>query len=131
MRKDFFTPPWRERDGGKKGRKVKIEREGERKSCCEQRGGERSEGRDGQGEGKRVGVLACAVRNADPFPRWPHWTISLPTAGPQDHNVSLPPPSGPAPRIHNVSHDTENCIHYYSQRDEAVKYAYGKGADKE
>lgn len=40
---------------------------------------------------------ACTVRNADPFPRWPRWTVSLPTAGPKNHNsarlsLSLSPP---------------------------------------
>lgn len=87
------------------------------------------EGRDGEGEG---GGSAYAVRNADPFPRWPLWTISLPTAGPKNHNVPRLSPfptllsAGPAPRIHNVSRDRIplDCIYSYSQMNEAVYHAY-------
>lgn len=58
------------------------------------------------GGGMEGGGLYCTVRNTDPFPRWPFWTISLPTAAPQDRNiphVSLSPTlhlTGPAPRIY-------------------------------
>lgn len=65
-----------------------TEREGRETSKEEDRkkrkaavnGGEGRGGRDGdgQGEGKEGGGSAYAVRNADPFPRWPLWTISLP-----------------------------------------------------
>ncbi|KAJ4924742.1 hypothetical protein JOQ06_003693 [Pogonophryne albipinna] len=59
----------------KRDRGRKVERMIEKKSCCEQRGGE--------GRGRGWGLC----RNADPFPRWPLWTFSLPTAGPKNRNV--------------------------------------------
>lgn len=88
--KQFGRSPWEKtssplygkRGTGGEGRKERGRwKEREKKSCCEQR-------RDGEhGKGKRVGV--SAVRNADPFPRWPLSTISLPTAGPKNHNVAV------------------------------------------
>lgn len=108
-----------------KREKEKSEKKKERKKekAAVNRGEERGakEGMERERRGKRVGV--CAVRNADPFPRWPRWTISLPTAGPKNHNVprlSLFPTlssAGPDPRIHNVSRDRNPlaCIYSYSQ----------------
>lgn len=93
MREDFFTPPQGERDGGKGGRRARRKTERKVKKLL------RTEGRAERGKGWRGrveeggGGSAYAVRNADPFPRWPLWTISLPTAGPKNHNAPrLPPP---------------------------------------
>ncbi|KAA8580063.1 hypothetical protein FQN60_005598 [Etheostoma spectabile] len=90
---NLLTPKLDLRDGdicdvrrgteGKGGRKV--EKKIEKKSCCEQRGGEKRKG--WRRRRKEDGGSAFAVRNADPFPRWPLWTISLPTASPKNHNV--------------------------------------------
>lgn len=82
-----------------------------------------------EGEGKRVG--AYAVRNADPFPRWPRWTISLPIADPKNHIVLRLPllptllSAGLAPRIHNVGHGRIplHRMHSHSQINEAVQHA--------
>lgn len=77
MRKDFFTPPRREEGMEAEGEKAAVNR-GEGRRAKE--GMERERERE-----RRVG--ACAVRNADPFPRWPLWAISLPAAGPKNHNA--------------------------------------------
>lgn len=127
MREDFFTPPQGERDGGKGGRRARRKTERKVKKLL------RTEGRAERGKGWRGrveeggGGSAYAVRNADPFPRWPLWTISLPTAGPKNHNAPrLPPPAfaGLAPRIHNVSGDRNplDCFNSYYQIDEAVVF---------
>lgn len=72
MRKDFFTPPGEGKGvgggGGGEDRKRKL-RKGLLRT--EKRGRrERTEGWRAERE-KRVGALVKAVRNADPFPRWP------------------------------------------------------------
>lgn len=116
--KQFGKSPWEktsspllERSGteGKGGeKKSKEEDRKEKLLWTEGRGGEGREGRDGEGEGKEGGGSAYAVKNADPFPRWPLWTISRPTAGPENHSVprlSLFPTlrsAGPAPRIYTA-----------------------------
>lgn len=86
--KDFFTPPCQERDRGKGGRKVKrkIEEKGRERAAVNR--GEGRELKEGMVGGGKEGVgLNCAVRNADPFPRWPLWTISFLIAGSQDYNL--------------------------------------------
>lgn len=128
MREDFFTPPEEERNGGKGGRRArgKIERKVKKLLRTEGRGEKEGVEREGKEGG---GGSAYAVRNADPFPRWPLRTISLPTAGPKNHNVPRPSPSTPstlsaglAPRIHNVSGDRIplDSFNSYYQIDEAV-----------
>ena len=132
--KQFGRSPWEktssplpcerrdEREGRKKVLKKRMKIEGER----EKRKAAVNRGRGGERRGKRVG--ACAVRNADPFPRWSLWTVSLPTAGPKNHIVprlSLPPAllsAGLPPRKHNVSAERipPDCIYSYSKMNEAV-----------
>lgn len=96
MGNGFINPPWQQRDRAMGGRKVKRER---------LQGREEGRGiRDGSGErGMEGWGLDRAVRNSDPFPRWPPWIISRPTAGIQDHSPPSLRSSGPAPRVHSVS----------------------------
>lgn len=101
-RRDFFTPPREERDGQGGGRRAtrKTERKGGKKAVVNR--GKRSEGRDG--EGREGGGSA----HADPFPRWTPWTISLPLAGPENHDMPRLSPlpallsAGPPPRTLNA-----------------------------